>query len=68
VDNILLVSSDLGLLNETKGFLFKKFEVKDMDEASFVIGIEIFQDQKRGLSQKNYIEFLSDLACRIVRQ
>lgn len=47
VENILLVRSDLGLLYETKGFLFKKFEVKDMDEASFVIGIEIFQDQKR---------------------
>ena len=35
------------------------FEMKDMGEASYVIGIEIFQDRSRrllGLSQKDYIE------------
>ena len=42
VDDILLASSDLGLLHETKKFLSKNFEMKDMDEATYVIGIEIF--------------------------
>lgn len=55
----MLASSDLGLLHETKKFLSKNFEMKDMGEASYVIGIEIFRDRSRGilgLSQKAYIE------------
>jgi hypothetical protein len=42
VDDILLASSDLGILHETKKFLSKNFEMKDMDEATYMIGIEIF--------------------------
>jgi hypothetical protein len=42
VDDILLASSDLGILHETKECLSKNFEIKDMDEATYVIGIEIF--------------------------
>jgi hypothetical protein len=59
VDDILLANSDLGILHETKKFLSKNFEMKDMDEATYVIGIEIFRDRSRrilGLSQKAYIE------------
>ena len=59
VDDILLASSDLGLLHETKKFLSMNFEMKDMGEATYVIGIEIFRDRSRGLlglSQKAYIE------------
>ena len=58
VDDILLASNDLGLLSETKKFLFSNFEMKDMGEASYVIGIEIFWDRSQGLlglSQKAYI-------------
>ena len=32
VDDILLASSDLGLLHETKAFLIRNFEMKDMGE------------------------------------
>jgi hypothetical protein len=59
IDDILLATSDLRLLHETKRFLSMNFEMKDMGEASYVIGIEIFRDQSRrllGLSQKAYIE------------
>jgi hypothetical protein len=59
VDDILLAISDLGILHETKKFLSKNFAMKDIDEATYVIGIEIFRDRSRGilgLSQKVYIE------------
>ena len=39
VDDILLASSDLGLLHETKKFLSKNFEMKDISKATYVIGI-----------------------------
>ena len=58
VDDILLATNDLGLLHETKKFLSKNFEMKDMGEASYVIGIEIIRDRSQGLlglSQKAYI-------------
>ena len=42
IDDILLATNDLDLLHETKKFLSNNFEMKDMGEASFVIGIEIF--------------------------
>jgi hypothetical protein len=55
----LLASSDVSLLLETKKFLSSKFDIKDFDEASFVLGIEIHQDRSKGLlglSQNAYIE------------
>ncbi|RDX81316.1 hypothetical protein CR513_38037, partial [Mucuna pruriens] len=58
VDDILLVSSDTSLLHETKIFLTKNFEMKDLGEASFVLGIQILRDRSQGiirLSQENYI-------------
>jgi len=59
VDDILLASNDLGFLHETKQFLSQNFEMKDLGEASYVIGIEIHRDRKQRilkLSQKAYIE------------
>ena len=59
MDDILLASSDLGLLGETKEYLSKNFHMVDMGEANYVIGIEIFRDRFRGmlgLSQKGYID------------
>jgi len=48
VDDILLTSSDVGLLLETKKFLFSNFDMKDLGEASFVLGIEIHRDRTKG--------------------
>jgi hypothetical protein len=55
----LLASNGLGLLRETKQFLSQNFEMKDLGEASYVIGIEIHGDRNQRilkLSQKAYIE------------
>ena len=59
VDDILLASSDVGLLLETKKFLSSNFDMKDLGETSFVLGIEIHRDRTKGvlgLSQKAYLE------------
>jgi len=59
VDDILLASSDVSLLLETKKFLSSNFDMKDLGEASYVLGIEIHRDRKNGvlgLSQKAYLE------------
>jgi hypothetical protein len=59
VDDILLASSDVRLLQETKQFLSSKFDMKDLGEASYVLGIETHRDRRNGvlgLSQKAYLE------------
>ena len=60
-DDILLASSDLGLLHEVKRFLSQQFDMKDMGEATYVIGIKIQRDISQGilgLSQETYINKL----------
>ena len=56
---ILLASNNKSFLRETKNFLSKNFEMKDLGDASFVLGIKIHRDRSRGilgLSQESYIE------------
>ena len=59
MDDILLANSDVNLLLEMKKFLSPKFDMKDLGEALFVLGIEIHRDIRKGvlgLSQKAYLE------------
>jgi hypothetical protein len=44
VDDILLASSNVSLLLETKRFLSSHFEMKNLGEVRFVLGIEIHRD------------------------
>jgi hypothetical protein len=58
VNDILLASSDVSLLLETKRFLFSNFDMKDVGETSFVLEIEIHRGRRNevlGLSQKAYL-------------
>ena len=46
VDDILLASIDLKMLNEIKDQLKSQFQMKDMGKASLVLGIKIIRDRK----------------------
>jgi Reverse transcriptase (RNA-dependent DNA polymerase) len=59
VDDILLGSNDKNMMRETKKFLFKHFDIKDLGEASYVLGLKIHRDRNKGileLSQQAYID------------
>ena len=47
MDDILLASSDVNLLLETK-FLSSIFDMKDLGKASFILAIEIHRDREKG--------------------
>ena len=49
VDDILLATDDMGTLYEVKQFLSKNFEIKDIDEGSYVIGIKIHRERFQGI-------------------
>ena len=49
MDDILLATNDKGMMHEVKQFISKNFYMKDMSEASYVIGIKIQRDRSRGI-------------------
>ncbi|CAA0829982.1 Unknown protein, partial [Striga hermonthica] len=58
VDDILLIGNDIGMLQSTRAWLSKQFSMKDLGEASFILGIKIYRDRfirMIGLSQSMYI-------------
>jgi hypothetical protein len=58
VDDILLASNDIGLLHKTK-----KFEIKDIGDTSFILGIQIHRDRSRSILERVISKgFLTDLA------
>lgn len=59
VDDILLFGNDIASLKETKAYLEKCFSMKDLGEATYILGIKIYRDRKQrliGLSQSTYID------------
>ena len=59
VDDILLASNNFDLLIETKHMLSTHFDMKDLGEASYVLGVKILRDRANGvlkLSQTTYVE------------
>ena len=59
MDDILLIGNDVGKLSEVKVWLAKQFDMKDLGEAAYVLGIQIFRDRKNkylALSQASYID------------
>ena len=49
VDDILLIGNDVGVLSSVKEWLSKQFQMKDLGEASYVLGIQIIRDRKNRL-------------------
>ena len=59
VDNILLVGNNEEMIDNAKRWLSSNFEMKDMGEANYVLGVKIVRDRAKrllGLSQKTYIK------------
>ena len=58
VDDILLIGNDIEFLDSIKGYLNKNFSIKDLSEATYILGIKIYRDRSRhliGLPQRRYL-------------
>ena len=58
VDDILLIGNDIPLLESVKSSLSQVFSMKDLGEATYILGIQIYRDRSKrliGLSQSTYI-------------
>ena len=59
VDDILLIGVDIEFLDSIIGYLNKIFSMKDLGEASYMLGIKIYRDRSRRLieiSQSTYLD------------
>ena len=59
VDDILLMGNDTPSLKAVKTWLGSNFSMKDLGDASYILGMRIYRDRSRrmiGLSQSTYID------------
>ena len=59
VDDILLIRNNVSVLQSIKIWLSKKFSMKDLGEATYILGIRIYRDRSKrllGLTQSTYID------------
>ena len=59
VDDILLIGNDVGVMSSVKFWLSSQFDMKDLREANFILGIKLWRDHKNkmlGLSRSGYID------------
>ena len=57
--DIQIIGNDVGMLSIVKAWLSRHFFIKDLGEASYILGIRICRDRSKrmlGLSQSRYIE------------
>nr|GEZ71423.1 hypothetical protein [Tanacetum cinerariifolium] len=58
-DDILLMGNNIPMLQDVKSYIGRSFTMKDLGEASYILGIKIYLDRSKrliGLCQKAYIE------------
>ena len=59
MDDILLIGNDVSVLQSVKIWLSKNFSMKDLREATYILGIKIYRDRSKrllGLSQSTCID------------
>ncbi|GAB2283344.1 hypothetical protein Dimus_039591 [Dionaea muscipula] len=61
VDDILLIGNDVNALSSVKVWLSSQFDMKDLGEAIYILGIKLLRDRRRrmlGSSQARYIDVI----------
>lgn len=65
-NGILLVTNDVALLHDVKKLCYNKFEMKDMDEAFYVIGIKIFSNRPQRLLTLSHKGYMNKILERFI--
>ena len=57
IDDMLIFSSNMHVINETKNMLKSLFDMKDLSEANFILGMKITKTRDEiFLDQSHYVE------------
>ncbi|KAL0394937.1 UNVERIFIED_CONTAM: Retrovirus-related Pol polyprotein from transposon TNT 1-94 [Sesamum latifolium] len=66
VDDILLTGNNMEMIVATQKWLSSSFEMKDMGEAEYILGVKIHRDRSKkllSLSQETYIKRIIERFC-----
>ena len=67
IDDILLFGNDVAALSTVKVWLASTFDMTDLGEASYILGIKLIRHQKRkimGLSQLSQASYIDKVLTR----
>ena len=64
VDDILLIGNDVETLSNVKKWLVEQFKMKDLGEASYILGIQIIRDRKNKLSALSQAFYIDNVLAR----
>lgn len=71
MDAILLIGNNIFILKSIKASLRNSFSIKDLGDATYILGIRMYNDKSKSLirlNQDTYIDnVLSGLTCKISR-
>ncbi|KAL0386150.1 UNVERIFIED_CONTAM: Retrovirus-related Pol polyprotein from transposon TNT 1-94 [Sesamum radiatum] len=65
VDDILLIRNDVKMLGDIKAWLSTQFSMKDMGEASYMLGIKIYRDRSRSRRKHTVCCPVYQARCRL---
>ena len=68
VDDILLIGNDVETLSNVKKWLAEKFQMKDLGEASYILGIQIIRDRKNKLLELSQASYIDKVLARFSMQ
>ena len=64
VDDILLIGNDIGVLSIVKVWLASNFDMKDLGEASYILGIKLLRDRKNKIIKLSQALFIDKVLSR----
>ena len=68
VDDILLIGNDVGYLTDVKTWLAVQFQMKDLGEAQYVLGLQIIRDRKNKMLVLSYVTYINKILVRYSMQ
>ena len=68
VDDILLLGSDIGMLSMVKVWLEKMFDMKDLREANYILGIKRHRDLKNRMIDLSQAVYINKVLVRFALQ
>ena len=68
VDDILLIENDVGTLSSVKVWLSKQFDMKDLGEASHILGIKLVRDRQKRMLDLSQASYIDEILTRYIMQ
>ena len=67
-DDILLIGNDVGVMSSVNIWLSSQFDMKDLGEASYILGFKLWRDRKNRMLDLSQAEYIDKILARFSMQ